>query len=170
MLLLHIPLLMHVVGCTCPARPATAAFASPTCGVLPLVRFPAHVKTCNTGLLDVYCACLEAAATAAVAVAASKPLLSAAATCIAQVKFEPSAPLFAVHAELLTADGNICRVSVGNIFKAENIKACATAWEKVCSWGLVLNSSSNGSTSATAASRPQHSMAASGRSCNHTCK
>jgi hypothetical protein len=40
-----------------------------------------------------------------------------------QVKFEPGAPLFAVHTECLTADGNTCRVSVGNIFKAENLKA-----------------------------------------------
>jgi hypothetical protein len=40
-----------------------------------------------------------------------------------QVKFEPSAPLFAVHTECQTADGNTCRVSVGNIFKAENLKA-----------------------------------------------
>lgn len=40
-----------------------------------------------------------------------------------QVKFAPNAPLFSVHTELLTADGNTCRVSVGNIFKAENLKA-----------------------------------------------
>lgn len=40
-----------------------------------------------------------------------------------QVKFEPGAPLFSVHVELLTADGNTRRVSVGNIFKQENLKA-----------------------------------------------
>lgn len=44
-----------------------------------------------------------------------------------QVKFEAGAPLFAVHTELVTADGNTCRVSVGNIFKAENLKASTGA-------------------------------------------
>ncbi len=47
-----------------------------------------------------------------------------------QVKFEPGAPLFSVHTELLTADGNTCRVSVGNIFKAENLKA--SQWAVAC--------------------------------------
>lgn len=39
-----------------------------------------------------------------------------------QVKFEPGAPLFCVHTDVLTADGNTCRLSLGNILKAENIK------------------------------------------------
>lgn len=46
--------------------------------------------------------------------------------CAVQARFAPNAPLFSVHTELLTADGNTCRVSVGNIFKAENLKASRT--------------------------------------------
>lgn len=38
-----------------------------------------------------------------------------------RVKFEPKA-LFAIHLEIATTDGNTCRVSVGNIFKPENLK------------------------------------------------
>lgn len=55
-----------------------------------------------------------------------------------QVKFEPGAPLFAVHTECLTSDGSTCRVSVGNIFKAENIKASQqTARHMSCAiWGF----------------------------------
>jgi hypothetical protein len=39
-----------------------------------------------------------------------------------QVRFEQPSALFSIHLEAVTADGNTCRISIGNIFKAENIK------------------------------------------------
>jgi hypothetical protein len=38
------------------------------------------------------------------------------------VRFEGGHQLFAVHVEVATADGNTCRVSLGNVFKAEHLK------------------------------------------------
>ncbi|WIA16802.1 hypothetical protein OEZ85_013742 [Tetradesmus obliquus] len=42
--------------------------------------------------------------------------------CYLQVRFEQPSALFSIHLEAVTADGNTCRISIGNIFKAENVK------------------------------------------------
>ncbi|WIA37015.1 hypothetical protein OEZ86_013999 [Tetradesmus obliquus] len=42
--------------------------------------------------------------------------------CYLQVRFEQPSALFSIHLEAVTADGNTCRISIGNIFKAKNVK------------------------------------------------
>ncbi|KAF6264700.1 hypothetical protein COO60DRAFT_1654818 [Scenedesmus sp. NREL 46B-D3] len=42
--------------------------------------------------------------------------------CYLQLRFEQPSALFSIHLEAVTTDGNTCRISIGNIFKAENVK------------------------------------------------
>lgn len=51
----------------------------------------------------------------------SSPFSSPPAAVPPQIKFDPGT-LFSMHLEVVTSDGNTCRISIGNIFKPENLK------------------------------------------------